>query len=118
MVIYMNPFLWGMRRKPHYRPSQNTSSLISELNKKYDLDMEVGEVIDTLWYFRDLKHDRISKLKNFEFQLYGENLEKSNLEKVKNYADDFRLKFEHRNQFDSLKIFVKYDSLIYKTKMK
>ena len=116
MIIYLNPFTWGMRRRPHYEPSRKTTNLLYDLNKKYNMKMEVGEVIDSLWYFRDLKHKRISKLENFELELEKDSLKDN--DKIKNYVNDFRSNFEHKNYFDSIKVVVSYDSIIYKTKMK
>ncbi|MCD9854898.1 hypothetical protein LUD75_09290 [Epilithonimonas sp. JDS] len=118
MLIYMNPFIWGMRRQPHYRPSSKTSALLSELNNKYKMDMSVGEVIDTLWYFRDLEHHKITKLENFELNMLDENEKNVNLDSVKSYVKEFNKEFEHKKYFDSIKITKNYDSLIYKTKMR
>ena len=118
MLIYLNPFTWGMRRMPHYEPSRNTTNLFYELNTKYNLKIEVGEVIDTLWYFRDIKNKRISKLKNFELALEQDSSKNIDLETIKNYVNDFRFNFEHKKHFDSVSVSVNYDSIIYKTKMK
>jgi hypothetical protein len=40
MLIYLNPFTWGMRRMPHYEPTSKTTNLLSNLNKKYKIKME------------------------------------------------------------------------------
>ncbi len=118
MIIYLNPFTWGMRRMPKYQPSSDTTNLLLNLDKKYNLEMNVGEVIDTLWYFRDIKNNKISKLENFELNLTDEDDKQINLDKVKNYVKDFSSEFEHKKYFDSIKVYAKYDSIIYKTKMK
>ncbi|WP_313101331.1 hypothetical protein [Epilithonimonas sp.] len=117
MIIYLNPFTWGMRRMPKYRPSSDTTNLLLNLDKKYNLEMNVGEVIDTLWYFRDIKNNKISKLENFELNLTDDD-KPINLDKVKDYVKDFSSEFEHKKYFDSIKVYAKYDSIIYKTKMK
>ena len=118
MIIYLNPFTWGLRRTPHYEPSRKTTNLLYDLNKKYNVKIEVGEVIDSLWYFRDLKNKRISKLENFELQLEEDSLENIDSFNIKNYVNDFQSNFEHKKYFDSIKVVVNYDSIIYKTKMK
>ena len=58
MLLYLNPFAWGMRKMPVYEPSLRTEKLLTDLNKKYNLDIEIYSDIDTLWYFRDLKHEK------------------------------------------------------------
>ena len=60
MLIYLNPFIWEMKRMRIYRPSVKTSKLISDLNAKYSLEMQTGNVVDKLWYFRDLKSGKIT----------------------------------------------------------
>ena len=118
MLIYLNPFTWGMRRVPHYEPSRKTNNLLYDLNKKYGYDMEVGDVTDTLWYFRDLKHKKITKLENFELILNAEKDSLPDLKNIENYVKDFNSNFEHKKYFDSLKFVVNYDSIIYKTNIK
>lgn len=117
MLIYLNPFTWGMRRVPHYEPSRKTNNLLYDLNKKYGYDVEVGDATDTVWYFRDLKHKKITKLENFELSLNVDKDSTIDFSKVKNFASDFTADFEHKKYFDSLKVVVNYDSVIYKTKI-
>ncbi|SKC00628.1 hypothetical protein SAMN05660477_02384 [Soonwooa buanensis] len=118
MLIYLNPFIWGMKRMPIYRPSVKTSNLISDLNAKYSLEMQTGNVVDTLWYFRDLKSGKITKKQNFDLELFAEDHSKDSLELIKKYVVDFDKNFEHRQYFDSLKVKTSNrDSVIYKTKI-
>lgn len=118
MLFYLNPFTWGMRRVPHYEASRKTNRLLYELNKKYNYQMEIGDVTDTLWYFRDLKHKKITKLENFELALNAEKYSLPDLKNIENYVKDFNSNFEHKKYFDSLKVVVNYDSIIYKAKIK
>lgn len=118
MLLYLNPFTWGMRRRPHYEASTKTVNLMWDLDKKYGMKMTVGEVIDTLWYFRDIKNNKIAKLENFELNLDDEEQKKLDLAKVKNYVADFSSEFEHKKYFDSIKVSVNYDSIIYKARLK
>lgn len=117
MLLYLNPFVWGMRRMPYYQPNQKTVKLISELNRKHQLEMRVGEVIDTLWYFRDFENKKLDTLQNFELNLISNEPQKVDLEQVKNYVDEFKINFMHQKYFDSITITMPYDSIIYKTKM-
>lgn len=117
MLIYLNPFTWGMRRIPHYEPSRKTNNLLYDLNKKYGYDIKVGDVTDSLWYFRDLRHKKITKLENFELNLNMERDSAIDLSKVKNFVSDFNTNFEHKKYFDSLKVVMNYDSVIYRTKI-
>lgn len=117
MLIFLNPFTWGMRRKPHYEPSSKTIGLLSDLNKKYEMEVNVGEVIDTLWYFRDLKNEKISKLETFELSIENNNQKTLNLDTVENYLKEFRKSFEHKKYFDSIQVRIDYGTIIYKSKM-
>lgn len=118
MLLYLNPFTWGMRRMQRYEASSTTKNLMSNLDKKYNVEMDVGEVIDTLWYFRDIKNNKITKLENFELSLNDEDHKQPDLDKIKKYVKDFNSRFEHRKYFDSIIVSVNYDSIIYKTSLK
>lgn len=115
LFIYFNPFVWGMRQKPRYYPSLKTEEQLSSLNKKYNLAISIGEVVDTVWYFRDIKHKKIDSLQNFELYI-SDNLNDSTKIKVEKYTQDFILNFEHKAYFDSIFV-TTYDSIIYKTSM-
>ena len=120
MFIYMNPFIWGMRRLPQYESSPKTERLIEALNKKYSVDIwiESNQYKDTLWYFRDVRNQKVAKLKNLELGIEHQEKSQINMTAVKNYFTDFRENFEHRQYFDSTLVKNKYDSVIYKTGMK
>ena len=113
MLVYLNPFTWGMGRKKQYSPNRKTEELMESLNKKYNTDLEIQEGPDTLWYFRDLKTKKIQKLENFSLFSF----DKSDPEAVRLFVKDFKEKFVHRKYFDS--VIVSYgDSVIYKTPMR
>jgi hypothetical protein len=118
MVIYLNPFTWGMRRMPRYEPSQKTAELMMQLNKKYHIDMDPSETIDTLWYFRDLKHHRISGLEHFRIEALQQGSIPVDIEAVKAYATEFMAGFDHKKYFDSMLVSVNRDSVLLKYKMK
>ena len=117
MVLYLNPFAWGMRKMPTYQPSIKTEKLIDALNKKHNLEMNVGDVIDSLWYFRDLENKKITELEDFELYVSSNDtiIKKENLEK---YTSEFIKTFEHKKYFDSLKVRTNSDTLVYKIKIK
>ena len=118
MVFYLNPFTWGMRKKPVYEPSLKTEKLLADLNQKYNLDISIDSEVDTLWYFRDLKLKKISKLKNFELLLWNDQRKQIDSIAIKNFTNNFIKEFEHKVYFDSLKI-VAYNpkTNIYKIKL-
>lgn len=113
MLLYLNPFIWGMREKKKYRPSSKTISLIQNLNKKYNTDINIEDGPDTLWYFRDLKTKKIQKLENLTLGVYGKPVGNDTLQM---FIDDFKGKFTHRKYFDS--IIVQNDSLTYKAPLR
>lgn len=118
MIFYLNPFTWGMRKMPVYEPSLRTEKLLSDLNKKYNLDISIDSDVDTLWYFRDLKNKKITQLKNFELELWNSEEKIIDSIAIKNFTNDFIKEFEHKVYFDSLKI-VAYNpkTNIYKIKL-
>ncbi|WP_378106169.1 hypothetical protein [Chryseobacterium sp. sg2396] len=118
MVVYLNPFTWGMIRMPRYKPSQKTAELIMQLNKRYHLDMDLSETVDTLWYFRDLKHHRISKLEHFRMEAMQQDSSPVDIDAVKAYASEFMTGFDHKKYFDSMLVSVNGDSVIFKYKLK
>lgn len=119
MLLYLNPFAWGMRKKPDYEPSLKTEKLLADLKQKYNLDISIGSDVDTLWYFRDLKHKKITQLKSFELQLWNNEQKIIDSIAIKNFAHDFVKNFEHKESFDSLKIVTYHPTMnIYKIKIK
>ena len=118
MIFYLNPFTWGMRKMLVYEPSLRTEKLLSDLNKKYNLDISIDSEVDTLWYFRDLKNKKITQLKNFELELWNSEEKIIDSIAIKNFTNDFIKEFEHKVYFDSLKI-VAYNpkTNIYKIKL-
>lgn len=143
MFLYLNPFAWGMRPTREYY-SKKTDQLITDLNMKYSLEMDIKiNLQDTLWYFRDVKNHRIVELKNIEFHLHNETDEQRNSEsmedfvnelrshneekqqekaidtiKVRKYIEEFCSKFEHRMYFDSIKVkSYQNNAVIYKIKI-
>lgn len=114
MLVYLNPFVWGLRKPPSYKASKNTIELISKLNKKYDLNISIANNSDTLWYFIEVRNGNIHKLKNFQLIDFNSSTQ-IDKKALKFYADDFIDKFEHKKYFDSL-VIIK-DTLIYKAKI-
>ena len=116
MLIYLNPFTWGMGRVIQYLPSQKTVDLMETLKEKYNLDIYIAEYNDTIWYFRDLNNGKITQKANFKMRVftidYREILDTNHLI---NYVKEFESKFEHRRYFDSI-IVIQDDNVVYKTK--
>lgn len=119
MLLYLNPFIWGMRREPEYKANERTEKLISDLNAKYNFSINLYGNPDTLWYFRDVRNHKVDKLENFHLTL--ENLDSASFKKnkIESYVADFNAQFEHKKYFDSIVVLAGYrDSVIYKTKIK
>lgn len=119
MFVYLHPFTWGLRKPLSYEASEKTKELVSKLNKKYGLDILIGSNpdTDTLWYFIDVRNDRVRNLKNFRLTDYKYHQSKQQIDQnvLKQYANDFIKEFEHRHYFDS--IIIVRDTLIYKAKI-
>lgn len=115
MLIYLNPFTWGMRQPPRYKESVKTKALISRLNNKYNLDLIIGENKDTLWYFIDVRNENI-QLKKFElYNNFSVSQQSINKTVFDNFANEFINEFEHKQYFDS--IIIRKDTLKYKYKI-
>lgn len=117
MCIYLNPFMWGMNHRNTYTPSINTSILISNLNNKYRTNIFIGEVSDTLWYFRDLKTRKISQQEHFILELYDKIYTEEELQRVINFTEEFKHQFEHKLYYDSIIVAEQGGFSIYKTRM-
>jgi len=117
MFVYLNPFVWGLRKPPTYQASNKTKELILKLNKKYDLDVSIDTNSDTLWYFIDVRNDKVEKLNNFTLTDYGyfQSQQLINQNILKYYTNDFIKEFEHKQYFDS--IIIVRDTLTYKAKI-
>lgn len=118
MFIYLNPFTWGLRAYPSYRPSLKTEKLIDNLNDKYKIQISISENADTVWYFRDIKNKKDVKKENFELILKEQDSRNIKKETVKSYIEEFNSNFEHKSYFDSILVGLNYDSLIYKIKIR
>lgn len=117
MVVYLHPFVWGLRKPPSYEPSNKTKELIFKLNKKYGLNASIQSNSDTLWYFIDVRNSTIKKLHNFKLIDYVSHQPQKQINQnvLKYYTADFIKEFEHKRYFDS--IIMVYDTLIYKAKI-
>lgn len=80
--------------------------------------MDTDETVDTLWYFRDLKHHRISKLENFKMEAIPQDSVPVDIRAVKAYVAEFMAGFDHKKYFDSLVVSVGGDSVTLKYKLK
>lgn len=119
MLIYLHPFVWGLRRAPVYQPSEKTDLLIKKLNEKHTLNIYLGENdrADSLWYFIDVRNGSVKQLRNFElYNEFSTDQQPVGINDLKNYADDFLKEFEHKQYFDS--IIITKDTLKYKAKIK
>lgn len=80
--------------------------------------IESNQHKDTIWYFRDVRNQKVAKLENLELGIEHQEKSPINLATVKNYLTDFREYFEHSAYFDSALVKNNHDSVIYKARMK
>lgn len=117
VFTFLTPFDL-MKRSSNYKPSQQTAELMMQLNKKYHLEMDITGPTDTVWYFRDLRHHRISKLENIRLYVIQQDSIPPDMKAIRAYTDDFTAGFDHRKYFKDLLVTVNRDSVILKYPLK
>jgi len=89
-----------------------------QLNKKYHMDMDITAPVDTVWYFRDLRHHRIFRLENIRLYMIQQDSIPADRKAIRAYTDDFIAGFDHRKYFKDLLVTVNRDSVILKYPLK
>ncbi|MCL1672358.1 hypothetical protein [Elizabethkingia ursingii] len=124
LFLYLNPFTWGVRKRPRYEPTPETTELLRKLDGKYNLNMDIGDVIGNIWYYRDIDNKKETKSEHFELLLNTKDGKVDDIKKVHQYIDDFKTKFGQKKYFDSITVKLvndsipyQHDSLIYKSRM-
>lgn len=107
-----------MKRSSIYKPSQQTAELMMQLNKKYQLEMDIIGPTDTVWYFRDLRHHRISRLENIRLHVIQQDSIPADMKAIRAYTDDFIAGFDHKKYFNSLIVTANRDSIILTSQLK
>ncbi|MCP1252743.1 MULTISPECIES: hypothetical protein [Elizabethkingia] len=123
LLFYLNPFA-RIRKQTHYDPTPETTELLRKLDEKYNLNMDIGDVIGNIWYYRDIDNKKETKSEHFELLLNTKDGKVDDIKKVYQYIDDFKTKFGQKKYFDSITVKLvndsipyQHDSLIYKSRM-
>ena len=112
MLLFLNPFAWGMRRAPEYVPSQRLEKVLeamkNEINAYEQVDIDTYNNKANLWYLRDCQNQRLDSLENFEIQFSEVKNDDFVKEKIKKYVPLIEKQLE----------FTCYDSLVFKYELK
>jgi hypothetical protein len=93
MLLFLNPFTWGMRRMPRYEASEKLTKELDTL--EYSLNKFENVYIDILhyehkhlgiWYYRDCKNNVLDSLDNFEIDLQDIKNENQTNEIIKKHV--------------------------------
>jgi hypothetical protein len=93
MLLFLNPFAWGMRRMLRYEASEKFTKELDTL--KYSLNKFENVYIDILdcehnhpgiWYYRDCKNNVLDSLENFEIDLQEIKNEAKTKEEIKKHV--------------------------------
>jgi hypothetical protein len=112
MLLFLNPFAWGMRRAPEYVPSQRLEKVLeamkNEINAYEQVDIDTYNNKVNLWYLRDCQNQRLDSLENFEIQFSEVKNDDFVKEKIKKYVPLIEKQLECTC----------YDSLVFKYELK
>jgi hypothetical protein len=89
MLLFLNPFAWGMRRAPEYVRSETLEKVLeemkNEINKSEDIEIDTYNNTPNLWYLRDCQNEKLDSLENFEIQFTVVKNDSLVKEKMKKY---------------------------------
>lgn len=112
MLLFLNPFAWGMRRAPEYVPSEKLEIVLkrmeNEINKYEQIAINTYNNEPNLWYLRDCQNQKLDSLENFEIVFSQVKDDSFIKEKIKKYAPLIGNEIEGKC----------YDSLIFKYESK
>lgn len=90
MLLFLNPFMWGMRRPPYYIPSERLEKVLEGMEKEIKEQESAGIHTENneanLWYLRDCKNQTLDSLSNFEVTFSTIKNDRFVKEKIKKYA--------------------------------
>ncbi|WP_343697719.1 hypothetical protein [Flavobacterium sp.] len=90
MLLFLNPFVWGMRRAPEYIPSERLEKVLlkmdEEINKIERTEIYTYNNEPNLWYLRDCENQKLDSLNNFKIDLTEIKSDSFIREKIKKYA--------------------------------
>ena len=110
MLLFLNPFMWGMRRPPYYIPSERLEKVLERMEKEINEEESVRIYTENneanLWYLRDCKNQTLDSLSNFEVTFSTIKNDHVVKEKIEKYAPLIEAEIDCRC-YDSL-FFVYY----------
>jgi hypothetical protein len=90
MLLFLNPFAWGMRRAPEYIPSAGLEKVLErmkeEVNEHEDIEIDTYNNTASLWYLRDCENLKLDSLENFKIELSEIKSDSFIKEKINKYA--------------------------------
>lgn len=90
MFLFLNPFLWGMRRLPEYIPPAKLEKVLqemqNEINKGENVEIDTYNNEASVWYFRDCENKKLDTLINFKIEISEVKSDSFVREKIKKYA--------------------------------
>lgn len=90
MFLFLNPFLWGMRKFPEYIPSAKLEKVLqrmqNEINKYENVEIDTYKNEASVWYFRDCENEKLDSLVNFEIEISEVKSDSFVREKIEKYA--------------------------------
>ncbi|OUL60993.1 hypothetical protein [Flavobacterium sp. AJR] len=90
MLLFLNPFAWGMRRAPEYIPSAGLEKVLGrmqkEINEQEDIEIDTYNNEVDLWYLRDCENLKLDSLDNFKIELSEIKNDSFIKEKINKYA--------------------------------
>jgi hypothetical protein len=90
MLLFLNPFMWGMRRPPYYIPSERLEKVLKgmekEINEQESMKIHTENNEANLWYLRDCKNQTLDSLSNFEVTFSTIKNDRVVKEKIEKYA--------------------------------
>jgi hypothetical protein len=86
MLIFLNPFVWGMRRAPQFIPSARLENVIERMKKEVEeAEIDIFDNTSDVWYFRDCENKALDSLDNFRITLSEVKNVSLVKEKIKKY---------------------------------
>ena len=112
MFLFLNPFLWGMKRAPEYIPPAKLEKVLqrmkNEINKYENVEIDTYKNEASVWYFRDCENTMLDSLSNFEIEISEVKSDSFVREKIEKYAPLIEKEIDCKC----------YDSLIFTYKIK
>ncbi|MBB4802894.1 hypothetical protein HNP37_002969 [Flavobacterium nitrogenifigens] len=112
MFLFLNPFLWGMRRAPEYIASAKLEKVLQrmkdEINTHENVEIDIYNNEASVWYFRDCENKKLDSLSNFKIEISEVKRDSFVRKKIEKYAPLIKKEIDCKC----------YDSLVFTYKIK